>query len=242
MCIKMRAKKFWVNSKAVNFLWRGKIHFWTYWKENRELWIALFLYRSAVSTRCRLNKQLHLALPLCWEDEGPIYHRHFTATLFVCLSRGVSDDKNHNKKKNRHHHNNEGQKISHHPVRQSQQQRPSQHNIRGGRTNDYSDDEMPQDYLEEMSWLWDEDINDPPGPDEGWPHTEPFHLEETEMMASWQIIDNVVMNIMPKDEDGGRRCGQQEFACYTYYTNCSTWRVRYRYSLLHCCDTFSSHR
>jgi hypothetical protein len=121
----------------------------------------------------------------------------------LCLSfggGGASADKNHNKKKNRHHHNNERQQITHHPVRQSQQQRPSQH-IRGGRTSDYSDNEMSQDYLEEMSWLWDEDINDPPGPDEGWPHTEPFHLEETDMMASWQIIDNVVMNMMPKDDE-----------------------------------------
>ena len=128
-----------------------------------------------------------------------------------CLSSGggggASDAKNHNnKKKNRHHdHDNERQKITHHPVRrQSQQRRPSQHNIRGGRTNDYysDDNEMPHDYLEEMSWLWDEDINDPPGPDEGWPHTEPFHLEETEMMASWQQIDNAeVNNMMPKDED-----------------------------------------
>lgn len=61
---------------------------------------------------------------------------------------------------------------------------------------------MSQDYLGEMSWLWDEDINDPPGPDEGWPHTEPFHLEEQiEIMDSWQPIDNIVINFMPKDEN-----------------------------------------
>ena len=49
--------------------------------------------------------------------------------------------------------------------------------------------------LDTMSLLWDEDISDPPGPDEGWPHTEPFHLD-TDMFA-WQIDE---MN-MPTDED-----------------------------------------
>ena len=37
------------------------------------------------------------------------------------------------------------------------------------------DEDMLTEYLE-MPWLWDEDENDPPGPNEGWPHTEPFHM------------------------------------------------------------------
>ena len=37
------------------------------------------------------------------------------------------------------------------------------------------DEDVLNEYLE-MPWLWDEDENDPPGPNEGWPHTEPFHM------------------------------------------------------------------
>jgi len=82
------------------------------------------------------------------------------------------------------------------------QLRPSKHNIRR-RTRDSSvppetgtETETEEDFEEKLPSLWDEDLNDPPGPDEGWPHTEPFHLD-TEMFA-WEIIDE--MN-MPADAD-----------------------------------------
>jgi len=53
--------------------------------------------------------------------------------------------------------------------------------------------EMPRENeaKEHNKKLWDEDTNAPPGPDEGWPHTPPFHLNETTF--PWEI-DEVIMN------------------------------------------------
>ena len=55
------------------------------------------------------------------------------------------------------------------------------------------DDEEEED-IEMMPWLWDEDLNDPPGPSEGWPHTEPFHLAN-------EMLNLHEMAIMPNDEE-----------------------------------------
>jgi hypothetical protein len=47
-----------------------------------------------------------------------------------------------------------------------------------------------EEHLKKL-WLWDEDTSAPPGPDEGWPHTLPFHLNETTF--PWEV-DEIVMD------------------------------------------------
>lgn len=46
---------------------------------------------------------------------------------------------------------------------------------------------------EHLKKLWDEDTSAPTGPDEGWPHTPPFHLNETTF--PWEV-DEVIMDIV----------------------------------------------
>jgi hypothetical protein len=48
---------------------------------------------------------------------------------------------------------------------------------------------MDRKMLEEYLEMWDEDLNDPPGPNKGWPHTEPFHMTAEEQKTLNEQLD-----------------------------------------------------
>jgi hypothetical protein len=58
----------------------------------------------------------------------------------------------------------------------------------------HMDRKMLEEYLESQ-FLWDEDLNDPPGPNEGWPHTEPFHKTAEERKALNKQLDEEMIDL-----------------------------------------------